>query len=123
MRIPRPFRYILSVSLLAGVLALAWSAARHNDATLEIRATHAGASAPDGFFVWHHLDARGISVRSITPQNNILLVKFDSSAQSEAARQILQQALPKDYIVAAAEDNDLAHMLLSRLKGEYRRFG
>ena len=39
-----------------------------------------GIGMPDGFSVWHHLDANGIRFKSITPQKDGLLIKFDSTA-------------------------------------------
>ena len=42
----------------------------------------AGIGMPDGFSVWHHLDANGIRFKSITPQKDGLLIKFDSTARA-----------------------------------------
>lgn len=63
-----------------------------------------GASVPDGFSVWHHLDANGIRFKSITPQDDVLLIKFDSRAQSAAAKVVLDRTLPHGYIIAQQED-------------------
>lgn len=75
--------------LFIGALLLTWSVIRQQESTLAIRAVNQGASMPDGFSIWHHLDANGIRFKSITPQNDALLITFDSSAQSAAARSYL----------------------------------
>ena len=75
--------------LFIGALLLTWSVIRQQESTLAIRAINQGASMPDGFSIWHHLDANGIRFKSITPQNDALLITFDSSAQSAAAKVVL----------------------------------
>lgn len=111
-----------------GVLALislcvALSALRNTESTLEIRATAQGAAIPDGFSVWHHLDANGIRFKSITPQNDTLLIKFDSSAQSEAAKEVLYRSLPQGFIIAQQEEDNLTSSWLSRIRSESRHLG
>jgi hypothetical protein len=59
-----------------------WLAVQQQEATLAIRPVGQGVSMPDGFSVWHHLDANGIRFKSITPQKDGLLIKFDSTAQA-----------------------------------------
>ncbi len=49
-----------------------WSAVRQQESTLAIRAVHQGTTMPDGFSIWHHLDAHGIPFKSITPQKTTL---------------------------------------------------
>jgi hypothetical protein len=58
-----------------------WLAVQQQESTLTIHPVSQGVSMPDGFSVWHHLDANGIRFKSITPQKDGLLIKFDSSAQ------------------------------------------
>ncbi|STI79851.1 EnvZ/OmpR regulon moderator [Escherichia coli] len=65
-----------TVLLLVGTLLLAWSAVRQQESTLAIRAVHQGTTMPDGFSIWHHLDAHGIPFKSITPKNDTLLITF-----------------------------------------------
>ena len=48
----------------------------------DIRPVGQGIGMPDGFSVWHHLDANGIRFKSITPQKDGLLIKFDSTARA-----------------------------------------
>ncbi len=93
-----------------------WLAVQQQEATLAIRPVGQGVSMPDGFSVWHHLDANGIRFKSITPQKDGLLIKFDSTAQGAAAKEVLGRALPHGYIIALLEDDNSATAWLSRLR-------
>jgi hypothetical protein len=53
------------VLVVLSAMLLAW-ARLHQESTLAIRPVNQGASVPDGFSVWHHLDANGIRFKSIT---------------------------------------------------------
>lgn len=110
-------------ALLLIALCVAFSTLRNTESTLEIRATSQGVAIPDGFSVWHHLDANGIRFKSITPQDDILLIKFDSSAQSEAAREVLYRSLPHGFIIAQQEESNAAVSWFSRLRSESHRLG
>ncbi len=110
-------------ALLLIALCVAVSALRNTESTLEIRATSQGVAIPDGFSVWHHLDANGIRFKSITPQDDILLIKFDSSAQSEAAKEVLYRSLPHGFIIAHQEESNAAVSWFSRLRSESHRLG
>lgn len=98
------------MGLLFGIMALVclaiWSAMPSTETTIEIRVSHQGSSLPDGFYVWHHLDANGIRFKSITPQNNNLLITFSSSAQSDAAKEVLHRALPGGYVIDQQDSSD-----------------
>ena len=96
---------------------------QQQESTLAIRPVSQGISMPDGFSVWHHLDANGIRFKSITPQNDGLLIKFDSSAQGAAAKEVLGRALPHGYIIALVEDDDSPTAWISRLRDTPHRFG
>lgn len=106
-----------------GTLLLIWSAVRQQESTLAIRAVEQGASMPDGFSIWHHLDANGIQFKSITPQDDSLLITFDSSAQSAAAKAILDKTLPHGYIIAQQDSDNPAVQWLSRLRDTPHRLG
>ncbi|WP_316390997.1 EnvZ/OmpR regulon moderator MzrA [Citrobacter farmeri] len=90
--------------LALSAMLLAWSAVRQQESTLAIRAIHQGASMPDGFSIWHHLDANGIRFKSITPKNDTLLITFG-------------------YIIAQQDDNNQAVQWLSRLRDTSHRVG
>lgn len=114
----------LACLMLTLVVALAmWSTLRQRDATLEIRPTQAGVATPDGFFVWHHLNANGIAFKSITPHKDALLIKFDSREQSSAAKAVLIRSLPQGYVIAQDDDDNLTDKLLSHLKSDSHRVG
>jgi hypothetical protein len=119
----RRFTLSLGALLLFCALLWLWAAMQHKESTLAIRSTSQGASMPDGFSIWHHLDANGIQFKSITPQNDTLLIKFESSAQSAAAKKVLDSTLPHGYIIAQQEDDHSAITWLSLLRDSSHRFG
>ena len=98
------------------ILMMTWSTLRQQESTLAIRAVNQGASMPDGFSVLHHLDANGIHFKSITPKNDMLLITFDSPAQSAAAKQCLIKRYPHGYVVAQQDDDNETVQWLSRLR-------
>lgn len=123
---PRSLRR-LSFAMIAlmflSAIVLVWTAVQHQESTLSIRPVSQGASVPDGFSVWHHLDANGIRFKSITPEDDVLLIKFDSSAQSAAAKEVLDRSLPQGYIVALQDDESQTALWLTRLRDTSHRFG
>lgn len=127
MRKPRvTLRHLAWSTMLLMVLGtgmLFWSTVRQQESTLAIRSIHQGASMPDGFSIWHHLDAHGIRFKSITPENDTLLITFDSSAQSAAAKAVLDKTLPRGYIIAQRENASQAVQWLSRLRDAPHRMG
>ena len=54
---------------------------------------------------WPAVIVNGIRFKSITPQNDVLLIKFDSRAQSAAAKVVLDRTLPQGYIIAQQDDD------------------
>jgi SecD export protein N-terminal TM region len=120
-------RLSLSLGALLMLCALLWfwASIQQQESTLAIRPLNANASMPDGFSIWHHLDANGIRFKSITPQNDALVIKFESSDQSAAAKEVLDRTLPQGYIVALQDDDSdtLAPQWLSRLRDTPHRFG
>lgn len=123
IRFFRGFRVTMLVSAIVLGAVLIWSGMQRTESTLEIRSSQQGISMPDGFFVWHHLDANGIRFKSITPENNSLLIKFDSSAQSEAAKAVLYKTLPHGYVIAQQEEDVSASAWLTRVLNENIRIG
>ncbi|MEH0887071.1 EnvZ/OmpR regulon moderator MzrA [Enterobacter sp. UNJFSC 003] len=119
----RRFSYAMIALVILCAMILAWTALQQQESTLAIRPVNQGASVPDGFSVWHHLDANGIRFKSITPQDDVLLIKFDSSAQSAAAKAVLDRTLPHGYIIAQQEDDGPSATWLSRLRDTSHRFG
>lgn len=128
MRMQRPRLRRLLISLcavaLTCVLLFTWAALQNRESTLAIRPASQNVSVPDGFSIWHHLDANGIHFKSITPHDDTLLITFDSSAQSAAAKAVLDRTLPHGYIIAAQDDDDSQHSTwLNRLRNSTHRFG
>ncbi|WP_410740045.1 EnvZ/OmpR regulon moderator MzrA [Citrobacter koseri] len=119
----RQLAWTTSFLVLMSVLFLVWSTIRQQESTLAIRAIHQGVSMPDDFSIWHHLDANGIRFKSITPQNDALLITFDSSAQSAAAKAVLDRTLPHGYIIAQQNGDSQAVQWLTRLRDNPHRFG
>lgn len=119
----RRFSYALIALVIISALLLAWSALQREESTLAIRSVNQGASVPDGFSIWHHLDANGIRFKSITPQDDVLLIKFDSSAQSAAAKAVLDRTLPRGYIIAQQDEDSHPAGWLSLLRDTSHRFG
>ena len=95
--------------LIAGVFALiaigiAPTLMRH-ETVVQIRVSHAGATLPDGFYLYQQLSAQGIRIKSITPAGDALIIHFDSEEQSLAAQKVLRRLLPKGFIVAQHEQS------------------
>ena len=115
--------YALIALVLVSAMLLVWSALSHQESTLAIRPVTQGASVPDGFSVWHHLDANGIRFKSITPKDDVLLITFDSRAQSAAAKVVLARTLPQGYIIAQQEDDSQPTAWLSLIRDTSHRLG
>ncbi|POP44158.1 EnvZ/OmpR regulon moderator [Superficieibacter electus] len=111
-----------ALMLFTGLFYAGVTLQRH-ESTLAIRPLSQGVSVPDGFSVWHQLDANGIRFKSITPHDDTLLIKFDSSAQSAAAKEVLDRSLPHGYIIAQQDEDDPATLWLTRLRDTPRRLG
>lgn len=94
-------RYLTLFAVLSVLLTTLFlpTLIRHESA-LHIRASHQGGALPDGFFVYQRLSAEGIHFKSITLDNNALIIKFDTSKQSTAAEKVLRELLPFDFDIA-----------------------
>ena len=118
----RRLSYAIVALMMFSALLLAWAALQKQESTLAIRSVNQGTTMPDGFSIWHHLDANGIQFKSITPQNDVLLITFDSSVQSAAAKKVLDRSL-HGYIIAQQDDNNQAVLWLTRLRDTSRLLG
>ena len=119
----RRLAWYTTFMLFIGALLLTWSVIRQQESTLAIRAVNQGASMPDGFSIWHQLDANGIRFKSITPQDNALLITFESSEQSAAAKRVLDSTLPHVYVIALQDEDTDPASWLSLLRDTSHRFG
>lgn len=118
----RRFALSLSIMLMLCMLLWMWAALQREESTLAIRPINQ-ASMPDGFSISHHLDANGIRFKSITPQNDSLLITFESSEQSAAAKRVLDSTLPHVYVVSLQDEDNDPQSWLSRLRDTSHRFG
>ncbi|CAK9886099.1 MAG: Modulator protein MzrA [Candidatus Erwinia impunctatus] len=70
------------------------------ESTLRILATQPSATPPDGFYVYQQLNEKGVALKSITPGDHSLLIKFDSEAEGEKAEKILHSMFPHEFTVS-----------------------
>jgi 16S rRNA C1402 (ribose-2'-O) methylase RsmI len=66
---------------------------------------------PDGFYLYQHLDQRGIRIKSITPDNGSLVVSLESPEQQQKAIEALQDILPSGYVIIASESRKRQRLL------------
>lgn len=87
---------VVAFALGAYLYTYAW---QEPQATVRINVTRQGASLPDGFFLYQHLTAEGITIKSITSSNNELIISFNSFEESQAAEKVLKTILDNTYRV------------------------
>lgn len=68
-----------------------------NDPVIRITVTHKGMNLPDGFFLYQQLTERGISVKSITPDQDSMVIHLANEEQQLAARLLLSHILSDAY--------------------------
>ncbi len=81
-----------------------------------------GTTMPDGFQSGITLTLTAF-LSKVSPQNDTLLITFDSSDQSAAAKAVLDRTLPHGYIIAQQDNNSQAMQWLTRLRDNSHRFG
>ena len=118
----RRFTLSLGMVLMLCILLWMWAALQREESTLAIRPINQ-ASMPDGFAISHHLDANGIRFKSITPKDDALLITFESSEQSAAAKRVLDNTLPHVYVIALQDEDNNPASWLSLLRDTSHRFG
>lgn len=87
----------------------------HSDSGLQIRVSRQGNALPDGFYVYQRLNEQGIHIKSITPDRNTLVIRFDSQEQSTAAERVLRQILPEGFDIAQLAPSSAGKDWLSRI--------
>lgn len=100
----QPLRWLLIGLLAIIAFALVPALFRHENA-LQIRAAEQGVTLPDGFYVWQRLNAQGIQVKSITPAQDSLVLRFESQEQSQAAQRALLKILPHGFDIAQLDSH------------------
>lgn len=118
----RRFTLSLCMVVMLCILLWLWAALQREESTLAIRPINQ-ASMPDGFSISHHLDANGIRFKSITPKDDALLITFESSEQSAAAKRVLDNSLPHVYVIALQDEDNNPASWLSLLRDTSHRFG
>ncbi|QPT13269.1 EnvZ/OmpR regulon moderator MzrA [Serratia rubidaea] len=105
MTTPRSrWQYALIIALALLALSVFFLPAMvRTETELRISSTQQGLSLPDGFYVYQRLDARGIRIKSITPEGDGLVIRLDSPQQQLLARETLQAILPPGYTIALSE--------------------
>lgn len=99
-----PWLGLLAASLLTLTLVVTLLPALfRSEAALQIRTLRQGNSLPDGFYVYQSLTAQGIRIKSITPDHDSLVIRFDSQEQSDAAEKVLRELLPYGFDIARQE--------------------
>lgn len=96
---------LLTVTLMVTLLPALF----RSEASLQIRTLRQGNSLPDGFYVYQSLSAQGIHIKSITPDRDALIIKFESQEQSDAAEKVLRELLPYGFNIARQADQGAAN--------------
>ncbi|EXU74237.1 EnvZ/OmpR regulon moderator MzrA [Erwinia mallotivora] len=97
-------RHLTLLAVIAALmLTLFLPVLLRNESALHIRASRQGVALPDGFYVYERLNAEGIQIKSITLDDNALVIRFDTPTQSAAAEKVLRQLLPFDFNIARQE--------------------
>ena len=94
---------MVAVATAALLMVVFLPALFRSETALQIRASRQGIALPDGFYVYQRLNAEGIQIKSITPDKNSLVIKFDSQEQSVAAEKVLRELLPYGFDIAQLE--------------------
>ncbi|AJJ09311.1 hypothetical protein CH64_2142 [Yersinia rohdei] len=102
---------ILPVTVLLLVALLFTPMIMRTESALKIRPNQQGLSLPDGFYLYQHLDQRGIRIKSITPENNSLVVSLESPEQQKEAIEALQNILPTGFVIVSSESKKRQRLL------------
>ncbi|ACT08326.1 conserved hypothetical protein [Dickeya chrysanthemi Ech1591] len=100
LRKPLIWRALLHLLPLAVLLLTMSSQRLPDEVMLHITPLHQGASLPDGFYIYQRLNERGIAIKSITPENDSIIVRLSSPEQGGAAKEILTTVLPNAIVIA-----------------------
>ncbi|EKN3716146.1 TPA: EnvZ/OmpR regulon moderator MzrA [Yersinia enterocolitica] len=102
---------ILPVTVLLLAALLFTPIIMRTESELKIRPNQQGLSLPDGFSLYQHLDQRGIRIKSITPENDSLVVSLESPEQQQEAITALQDILPSGYVIVSSESKKRQRLL------------
>ncbi|MTD27541.1 EnvZ/OmpR regulon moderator MzrA [Erwinia sorbitola] len=102
---------LMTLAALALVALALMPALFRSESSLHIRASRHGTTLPDGFYVYQTLSAQGIHIKSITPEQDSLVIKFDSMEQSDAAEKVLRKLLPYGFDIARQQGHGAANWI------------
>ncbi|ANI30213.1 modulator protein [Yersinia entomophaga] len=121
LRRPRWHYAVLALGMLV-LVALFTPVILHTESALKISPNQQGLSLPDGFYLYQHLDERGIRIKSITPEADSLVVSLESPEQQKEAIEALQAILPKGYVIVLSESTK-RHSWLPKFGGDTQKIG
>jgi len=75
--------------------------------TLQIIANKPGFKLPDGFAVYQDLDEQKIRIKSITYENDALVISFESTEYQQQAMEVMQSILPIGYDIVPSQSESL----------------
>lgn len=105
-----PWLGLLAATLLTLTLVVTLLPALfRSEVALQIRTLRQGNTLPDGFYVYQNLNAQGIRIKSITPDRDSLVIRFESQEQSDAAEKVLRELLPYGFDIARLEGTGTAN--------------
>ncbi|AAM87154.1 modulator protein MzrA [Yersinia pestis] len=113
---------VLPVVLLLLAVILLTPMIVQTESTLKIRPNQQGLSLPDGFYLYQHLNGRGIHIKSIIPENDSLVVSLEFPEQQMQAIEVLQDVLPAGYAIVASESKK-RHRLLPVFRSNQQNLG
>lgn len=102
---------LVALAVLALVSLAMMPGLFRSESALQIRSARQGISLPDGFYVYQSLTAQGIHIKSITPEQDSLVIKFDSLEQSDAAEKVLRKLLPYGFDIARQEHHGASNWI------------
>ncbi|WP_128179106.1 EnvZ/OmpR regulon moderator MzrA [[Pantoea] beijingensis] len=119
-------RYLLPGLFLAALVLLALTMIPtlfRTETAVQIRTSHEGIALPDGFYIYQRLNAQGIQIKSITPDDdNALVIKFDSEEESLAAQKFLHTIFPNGFVIAQI-DSPSSKYWITRLGRHHQSVG
>ncbi|AKP33201.1 EnvZ/OmpR regulon moderator MzrA [Yersinia aleksiciae] len=123
-RFSRPVWHYLILPVTALLLAalLFTPIILRTESALKIRPNQQGLSVPDGFYLYQHLDQRGIRIKSIIPEKDSLVVNLESPDQQKEAIEVLQDILPSGYVIVSSESKK-RHRLLPAFRNHMQNVG
>lgn len=120
MTSPLRWRYVLMFIVVISILFLALVPYMiDTKSELRIRVVQHGLALPDGFYIYNRLDKCGIRIKSITPENDSLVIQLDSPEQQQLAHEALQTILPSGYAMALSKSSAATHWVRKLVRSPF----